>query len=85
MKAPDKIYLQRNTTIDLYDVFWPEWFEDTNCPDSDICYIRKDALLEITETARASAVVQRNFNNCPVEQEARIDAYEYIVNKIKSL
>lgn len=46
MNAPDKIYLQRNTTTDLYDEFWPEWLEDTHHPDSDICYIRKEALLE---------------------------------------
>lgn len=38
---PDKIYLQRNTTTDLYDEFWPEWFEDTHHPNSDICYLRK--------------------------------------------
>ena len=46
MKAPNKIYLQRNTTTDLYDEFWPEWFEGTHHPERDICYIRKDALLE---------------------------------------
>ena len=44
--APDKIYLQHNTTTDLYDEFWPEWFEGTHHPERDICYIRKDALLE---------------------------------------
>ena len=53
MKAPNKIYLQRNTTTDLYDIFWPEWFEETYNPDSDICYIRKDALLEWAKSQKA--------------------------------
>ena len=55
MKAPDKIYLQRNTTTDLYDDFWPEWFEDTHHPDSDICYIRKDLADEMVKSAEDHA------------------------------
>lgn len=55
MKAPDKIYLQRNTTTDLYDDFWPEWFEDTNDLDSDICYIRKDLADEMVKSAEDHA------------------------------
>ena len=48
-------------------------------------YIRKDALMKIIATARKSAIIQRNFNNCPTEQEARIDAYDYIKHEIESL
>ena len=55
MKAPDKIYLQHNITTDLYDEFWPEWFEGTNHPDRDICYIRKDIVDETIQTAEDHA------------------------------
>ena len=43
--APEKIYLQENTTTDCYDEFWPEWFE-SRLKDSDIEYVRTDTLIE---------------------------------------
>lgn len=43
MKLPKKIYLQRNTTTDLYEELWPEWFEARSTED-DIEYIRSDVL-----------------------------------------
>ena len=56
MKAknfPKKIYLQENTTTDCYDEIWPEWFEASS-KDSDVEYIRKDALADkINELIKA--------------------------------
>lgn len=43
--APEKIYLQENTTTDCYGEFWPEWFE-ARAKDSDIEYTRTDAFIE---------------------------------------
>jgi hypothetical protein len=45
MEAPEKIYLQENTTTDCYDEFWPEWFE-ARAKDTDIEYTRTDAFIE---------------------------------------
>lgn len=45
MNAPEKIYLQENTTTDCYGEFWPEWFE-ARARDSDIEYTRTDAIIE---------------------------------------
>lgn len=45
MKAPEKIYLQENTTTDCYEEFWPEWFE-SKAKDTDIEYIRTDIFIE---------------------------------------
>ena len=43
--APEKIYLQENTTTDCYGEWWPEWFE-ARAKDSDIEYTRTDAFIE---------------------------------------
>ena len=43
--APEKIYLQENTTTDCYGEFWPEWFE-ARTKDSDIEYTRTDVFIE---------------------------------------
>lgn len=83
MKAPDKIYLNAPKIQPELDN--TTWDTKTYADCENVEYIRKDALLEIIETARKAAVVQRNFNNSPAEQEARIDAYEYIKQKIESL
>lgn len=48
MKAPEKIYLQENTTTDCYGEFWPEWFE-ARAKETDIEYIRTDAFIEQVE------------------------------------
>lgn len=45
VNAPEKIYLQENTTTDCYGEFWPEWFE-ARAKDSDIEYIRTDAFIK---------------------------------------
>ena len=44
-EAPEKIYLQENTTTDCYGEFWPEWFE-ARAKDSDIEYTRTDSFIE---------------------------------------
>ena len=44
-KAPQKIYLQENTTADCYDEWWPEWFE-ARAKDSDIEYTRTDIFID---------------------------------------
>lgn len=88
MKEPNKIFLafehefvaQSSTTekdANGNSIFLPEL--------NPIEYVRKDALLEIIENAREAAIVQRNFNNRPAEQEARIDAYDFIKHRIESL
>lgn len=43
--APEKIYLQENTTTDCYDELWPEWFE-AKATNDDIEYTRTDACIE---------------------------------------
>jgi len=43
--APEKIYLQENTTTDLYEEWWPEWFF-ARAKDTDIEYTRTDAFIE---------------------------------------
>lgn len=43
--APEKIYLQENTTTDCYGEWWPEWFE-ARAKDDDIEYTRTDAFIE---------------------------------------
>ena len=66
--APEKIYLQENTTTDCYGEFWPEWFE-ARAKDSDIEYIRTDAFIEkaakwINEhTSLSEKLVIENFIN----------------------
>jgi len=53
--APEKIYLQENTTTDCYDELWPEWFE-AKAKDTDIEYTRTDAFIEkATEWLRKNA------------------------------
>lgn len=79
MKAPDKIYLHRTIHLGLLSA------SEIDITGQDEQYIRKGALLEVIKTAREAAVIQKNFNNAPAEQEVRIDAYDYIVNKIESL
>ena len=83
MKAPDKIYVSSNFSEN--DSPHGLWYLYKSKHDINVEYIRKDALLEIIKTARESAIVQRNYNNCQTEQEARIDAYDYIEHKIESL
>ena len=73
MEAPDKIYLQHNTTTDLYDEFWPEWFEGTHHPERDICYIRKDALMEWLE------------NKMSLSYGVATDAFVEVIDKLNSL
>ena len=48
-KAPEKIYLQQNTTTDCYEELWPEWFE-ARAKESDIEYTRTDAFIEKAAT-----------------------------------
>ena len=45
MEAPEKIYMQQNTTTDCYEEWWPEWFE-ARAKDTDIEYTRTDAFID---------------------------------------
>ena len=81
--APDKIYLQHNTTTDLYDEFWPEWFESTHHPERDICYIRKDALLEWAKETKAEPEKQ-NVINDDIRKGA-IWELEEVIEKLNSM
>lgn len=86
MKAPDKIYLQHNTTTDLYGEFWPEWFEDTHHPDSDICYIRKDALIEWAKEKynKAYKLHLKKGDNYAYGQ-GKMDAYQKLIDNLNSM
>ena len=44
-EVPEKIYLQQNTTTDLYEELWPEWFE-ARLTENDIEYTRTDAFID---------------------------------------
>lgn len=44
-EIPEKIYLQHNTTTDIYGALWPEWFEG-RADDDDVEYIRTDVVIE---------------------------------------
>ena len=44
-EAPEKIYLQENTTTDCYGEFLPEWFE-ARAKETDIEYTRTDDFVE---------------------------------------
>lgn len=83
-KNPDKIYVAADSELGFKNTKTAIAYSFEQKFDT-VEYIRKDALLEVIATAREAAVIQKNFNNCPVEQEARIDAYDYIMNKIESL
>lgn len=68
MKAPDKIFLYRGHPE-------PYWFKDKQI-DSDIEYIRKDALMEWIQEVRA----------IPHENGiARDLAFQEVVNKLNSM
>lgn len=56
-EAPEKIYLQQNTTTDCYEEWWPEWFE-ARAKDTDIEYTRTDAFFE-----KAKKWIKENFVN----------------------
>jgi hypothetical protein len=45
IEAPEKIYLQENTTTDCYGEFWPEWYE-ARLRDTDVEYTRTDAFIQ---------------------------------------
>ena len=83
METPDKIYV--NFPFGEKYPWRGPMVTKQGLNQNDTTFIRKDALMKIIETARESAIVQRNYNNCPVEQEARVDAYDYIKHKIESL
>lgn len=76
--TPDKIYLQRNTTT--------EWFEDTHHPNSDICYIRKDTLMEYLQKAYDTDKWFYDTHKKPDELHfGRCEAYRKVIEKIESL
>lgn len=72
MKAPDKIYLNKRHPE-------PYWFKDKQV-DSDIEYIRKDALISFLEKEKY------DLFNWHFQDEARkFKVYEEVINKIKEL
>ena len=72
-EAPEKIYLQENTTTDCYGEFWPEWFE-ARAKDSDIEYIRTDAFIEKAE----EYLMEYEFNDSPTIADRRKRVDEFI-------
>jgi len=72
-EAPEKIYLQENTTTDCYGEFWPEWFE-ARAKDSDIEYTRTDAFIEKAE----EYLMEYEFNNSPTIADRRKRVDEFI-------
>ena len=72
-EAPEKIYLQENTTTDCYGEFWPEWFE-ARAKDSDIEYIRTDAFIEKAK----EYLMEYEFNDSPTIADRRKRVDEFI-------
>lgn len=62
MEAPEKIYLQQNTTTDCYEEWCPEWFE-ARAKDTDIEYTRTDTFME-----KACAYLQKNLWRIVLEE-----------------
>lgn len=76
MKAPEKIYLQENTTTDCYGEFWPEWFE-ARLKDTDVEYTRTDSFIE------KAAEFLYNYNQKQVLKhgaKATLSCGEYTIN-----
>ena len=73
MEAPEKIYLQENTTTDCYDKFWPEWFE-ARAKDTDIEYTRTDAFIE-----KACEFIKERFS---FEDSWHVEGETTILDKI---
>ena len=71
-EAPEKIYLQENTTTDCYDGLWPEWFE-ARAKDTDIEYTRTDVFIE-----KACSWFKEVR-----EQECRFDGIEAFITHFK--
>lgn len=70
--APEKIYLQENTTTDCYEEWWPEWFE-ARAKDSDIEYTRTDAFIE----KACEYLMEYEFNDSPTiaDRRKRVDEF----------
>lgn len=83
MKAPDKIYLNRRHPE-------PYWFNDKQL-DSDVEYIRKDALMEWLqkeyETASWYDEKMRHVTGCVGETSSsgKAQAYKSVIDKLNSM
>lgn len=84
MGAPDKIYLQQNTTTDCYKEWWPEWFE-ARAKDTDVEYARTDYVEKafiikaqkwLTEIHRVCDITDENGYRIELrELQARFENY----------
>ena len=77
MEAPEKIYLQENTTTDCYDEFWPEWFE-ARAKDSDIEYVHKDAFIEKIGELLAKMIWEVTYEDLEGDSVQHYDKTEFI-------
>lgn len=83
-EAPEKIYLQMNTTTDCYEELWPEWFEGKSGKD-DIEYTRTDYVEKafiikaqewLTEIHRVCDITDENGYRIELrELQARFEKY----------
>lgn len=76
VNAPEKIYLQENTTTDCYGEFWPEWFE-ARAKNSDIEYTRTDFFIE-----KAWKWVEDNVLSSS-QQDKSLLYYKQFINHMK--
>lgn len=80
MKAPDKIYLERN--LSFPDKFHSHWFKE-DVVGNGIEYIRKDALLKILTNLRDDAGVRDD----QYEKDAILEynLYDELVNAVNEM
>lgn len=74
-EAPNKVYLQKNTTTDCYGEWWPEWF-DGRAKEDDIEYIKTSIVMDAIKLAYGK--VSMNPFDCS-------EAFEELITKIESL
>ena len=83
MEAPEKIYLQENTTTDCYGEFWAEWFE-ARVKDTDIEYTRTDAFIEKAADKLKQLMYEQHLFEGRIHRNAVIENFvEWFKNYMK--
>ena len=72
-EAPNKVYLQKNTTTDCYGGWWPEWFEG-RAKEDDVEYIKTSIVMDAIKLAYGK--VSMNPFDCS-------EAFEELITKIE--
>ena len=76
---PDKIYLPKEELEER-----KPWIETTYDPNWDVCYIRKDALLEwVNKRLEEFRHIAEISND--VAADGEVDAFEELIDKLNSM